>query len=82
MDEFDRYRAEMNEKLLGSDHLGIKRFFALDTQAYEDGAPRQKNQGTNGTRCFNCAALRRLHYLSHQAVCGDWDYTFRISRRI
>ena len=38
MDEFDRYRAEMNEKLLGSGHLGIKRFFALDTQAYEDGA--------------------------------------------
>jgi AhpD family alkylhydroperoxidase len=38
MDEFDRYRAEMNEKLLGSNHLGIKRFFALDTQAYEDGA--------------------------------------------
>src|SRR5438477_11692103 len=38
MDEFDRYRADMNEKLLGSGHLGIKRFFALDTQAYEDGA--------------------------------------------
>src|SRR5689334_7158598 len=38
MDEFDRYRAAMNEKLLGSNHLGIKRVFALDTQAYEDGA--------------------------------------------
>ena len=38
MDEFDRYRTEMNEKLLGSNHLGIKRFFALDTQACEDGA--------------------------------------------
>ena len=38
MDEFDRYRTEMNEKLLRSNHLGIKRFFALDTQAYEDGA--------------------------------------------
>ena len=24
MDEFDRYRAAMNEKLLGSNHLGIK----------------------------------------------------------
>ena len=38
MDEFDRYRAEMNERLLGSGHLGIKRFFALDTRAYEAGA--------------------------------------------
>ncbi|MBV8857454.1 MAG: hypothetical protein JOZ02_11025 [Acidobacteria bacterium] len=26
MGEFDRYRAEMNERLLGSGHLGIKRF--------------------------------------------------------
>ncbi|HEV7473776.1 MAG TPA: hypothetical protein VGN90_06995 [Pyrinomonadaceae bacterium] len=34
MDEFDRYRADMNEKLLGSNHLGIKWFFALDMQAY------------------------------------------------
>ena len=31
MDDFDRYRAAMNEKLLDSGHLGIKRFFALDT---------------------------------------------------
>lgn len=38
MDEFDRYRAEMNARLLGSNHLGIKRFFALDSQAYEAGA--------------------------------------------
>ena len=26
MDDFDRFRSEMNEKLLGSGHLGIKRF--------------------------------------------------------
>ncbi len=38
IDEFDAYREEMNEKILGSDHLGIKRFFALDHQAYESGA--------------------------------------------
>jgi AhpD family alkylhydroperoxidase len=28
----------MNEKVLACGHLGIKRFFALDHQAYEDGA--------------------------------------------
>lgn len=38
MDEFDRYRADMNKRLLSSNHLGIKRFFALDTQAYESDA--------------------------------------------
>lgn len=38
LDEFRRRREELNSKVLGSDHLGIKRFFNLDTRAYEDGA--------------------------------------------
>ena len=60
MDEFDRYRAEMNEKLLGSNHLGIKRFFALDTQAYEDGALDKRTKELLGLvastvlRCDDC----------------------------
>ena len=60
MDEFDRYRAEMNERLLGSNHLGIKRFFALDTQAYEDGALDKKTKELMGLvastvlRCDDC----------------------------
>ena len=60
MDEFDRYRATMNEKLLGSNHLGIKRFFALDTQAYEDGALDKRTKELLGLvasavlRCDDC----------------------------
>ena len=27
----------MNERILGAGHLGIKRFFNLDTRAYQDG---------------------------------------------
>ena len=60
MDEFDRYRAEMNERLLGSGHLGIKRFFALDTQAYEQGARDKKTKELMGLvasavlRCDDC----------------------------
>src|SRR5881396_1618214 len=60
MDDFDRYRAEMNEKLLGSGHLGVKRFFALDTQAYEDGALDKKTKELMGLtasivlRCDDC----------------------------
>lgn len=60
MDEFDRYRAAMNEKLLGSNHLGIKRFFALDTQAYEDGVLDRKTKELLGLvasivlRCDDC----------------------------
>ena len=60
MDELDRYRAEMNEKLLGSDHLGLKRFFALDTQAYEAGALDKRTKELMGLtasivlRCDDC----------------------------
>ena len=60
MDEFDRYREAMNEKLLGSGHLGIKRFFALDTQAYEDGVLDKKTKELMGLvastvlRCDDC----------------------------
>ncbi|MFN2492073.1 MAG: carboxymuconolactone decarboxylase family protein [Pyrinomonadaceae bacterium] len=60
MDEFDRYRADMNERLLGSNHLGIKRFFALDSQAYEDGALDKRTKELLGLvasivlRCDDC----------------------------
>ena len=66
MDDFDRYRAEMNEKLLGSGHLGIKRFFALDTQAYEDGALDKKTKELMGLtasivlRCDDCITYHVL----------------------
>ncbi|HYY90599.1 MAG TPA: carboxymuconolactone decarboxylase family protein, partial [Candidatus Dormibacteraeota bacterium] len=34
----------MNEKILEHGNLGIKRFFNLDTQAYEDGALSKKTK--------------------------------------
>ena len=36
--DFNDYRSKMNEKLLASDNLVLKRFFNLDTNAYLDGA--------------------------------------------
>ena len=38
LEEFRAYRERMNERILSANHLGIKRFFNLDTKAYEDGA--------------------------------------------
>ena len=72
MDEFDRYRAAMNEKLLGSDHLGIKRFFALDTQAYEAGALDKRTKELLGLvastvlRCDDCIT----YHIKQCAGCG------------
>jgi len=36
--EFNEYRKKMNERILSSDNLEIKRFWALDSRAYEPGA--------------------------------------------
>lgn len=38
LERFRSFRAEMNETILDSGHLGIKRFFALDARAYTGGA--------------------------------------------
>lgn len=35
--DFTEFRTEMNDKILGLDHLGIKRFFTLDDRAYDEG---------------------------------------------
>jgi len=38
VEEFNAYRAKMNEKILAQDNLVLKRLFNLDTNTYEDGA--------------------------------------------
>ena len=38
LEEFRRFRERMNERILAADNLEIKRFFALDTRAYDAGA--------------------------------------------
>jgi AhpD family alkylhydroperoxidase len=37
LDEFEDYRSRMNSRISEIDHLGIKRFYNLDTTAYQDG---------------------------------------------
>ncbi|MCF8253256.1 MAG: carboxymuconolactone decarboxylase family protein [Bacteroidia bacterium] len=38
IENFNEYREKMNQKILGSDNLVLKRLFNLDTNTYEDGA--------------------------------------------
>ena len=60
LEQFRLYRERMNEKILGSEHLGIKRFFNLDTAAYRDGALPGKTKELLGLvasavlRCNDC----------------------------
>lgn len=58
--EFNEYRAKMNDKILGSDNLVLKRLFNLDTNTYEDGALSAQTKEMLGLvasmvlRCDDC----------------------------
>lgn len=60
LEEFKRYREKMNERILSADNLNIKRFFALDSRAYEMGALDTKTKEMLGLvastvlRCNDC----------------------------
>lgn len=58
--EFNDYRSKMNERLLSSDNLVLKRLFNLDTNTYEEGALSTKTKELLGLvasmvlRCDDC----------------------------
>jgi AhpD family alkylhydroperoxidase len=60
LEEWQDYRQRMNQKILSAGHLGIKRFFALDHQAYAEGALSTKVKELLGLvaslvlRCDDC----------------------------
>jgi len=63
----------MNERIFQVDHLGIKRFFNLDTAAYRDGALDAKTKELLGLvasavlRCNDC-----IDYHLIQCVDAGW----------
>jgi AhpD family alkylhydroperoxidase len=60
LDDFRTYRTKMNDRIAEIDHLGIKRFFNLDSAAYKDGALDAKTKELLGLvasmvlRCNDC----------------------------
>ncbi|MFW6381037.1 MAG: ribonuclease HI [Bacillota bacterium] len=60
LEEFKQFREEMNARIMDSDNLNIKRFFNLDTRAYEEGALSSKTKELMGLvasmvlRCDDC----------------------------
>jgi AhpD family alkylhydroperoxidase len=60
LDEFRAYRTQLNERIFQIGHRGIKRFFNLDTAAYQEGALDTKTKELLGLvtstalRCNDC----------------------------
>ena len=69
LDDFQKFRADLNGEILGCGHLGMKRFFALDHQAYEPGPLGTKTKELLGLvasavlRCDDCITY-------HLVRCG------------
>ncbi len=74
LDDFHTYREKMNERISEIDHLGIKRFFNLDTAAYRDSALDAKTKELLGLvasavlRCNDC-----IDYHLDQCVQIGWS---------
>lgn len=73
LEKFQEYRQRMNSRIDAIEHLGIKRFFNLDTRAYDDGALSSKTKELLGLvasmvlRCNDC-----IDYHILQCVDAGW----------
>jgi hypothetical protein len=61
LEEFRRYRERMNKRVLDGGNLGIKRFFALDSRAYEKGVLDNETKELLGLMA--CLEVQRLYHL-------------------
>lgn len=74
LDDFQKTRADINEEILNCGHLGIKRFFALDSAAYREGPLDSRTKELLGLvasmvlRCNDC-----IDYHVIQSVESGWS---------
>jgi len=74
VDDFVTFRKRMNERILAEDNQVVRRFFALDTQTYKDGALPVKTKEMLGLvaslvlRCDDCISY-------HVAECRNAGVT-------
>lgn len=84
-DELTRFRQAMNKKILEQGNLGIKRFFALDEQAYQPGALDAKAKELLGLaaslvlRCDDCVAYHLIQAREKGASSDEIFETFHIA---
>ena len=70
VEQFTQFRKRMNERILAEDNQVVRRFFALDTQTYKDGALDHKTKELLGLvasmvlRCDDCISY-------HVAQCRE-----------
>jgi len=83
--KFEEERARLNAIVLSSGHLGIKRFFALDEQAYHAGALSPKVKELLGLvasmvlRCNECIAYHLVRCREEGATREELQEAFNVA---
>ena len=78
LEEFKRYRERMNARILSSNSLGIRRFFALDSRAYETGNLDVKTKELLGLvastvlRCNDCITYHVIRCVQEGVSDGEF----------
>ncbi len=82
--EFKAHREKMNEKILERGNLQIKRFFNLDTQAYNDGALPRKVKELLGLvaslvlRCDDCITYHIIQCVEQKVSDEEFFEVFNV----
>lgn len=84
LDEFRRFRERMNDRILEAGNLEIKRFFALDTRTYEEGALPVKTKELLGLvasmvlRCDDCVTYHVVRCKEEGVTDEEFFETFSV----
>jgi AhpD family alkylhydroperoxidase len=82
--EFRAFRERMNARILEAGNLEIKRFFALDTRCYEEGALPVKTKELLGLvasmvlRCDDCVTYHIIRCKEEGVTDAEFFETFNV----
>jgi AhpD family alkylhydroperoxidase len=85
LDEFRAFREKMNARILEAGNLDIKRFFALDSRAYEPGALPVKTKELLGLvaslvlRCDDCVTYHIIRCREEGTTRDEFFETFNVA---
>ena len=83
--KFREFREQMNARILKEGHKGIQRFFALDAQAYTDGALPAKTKELMGLaasmvlRCDDCIAYHMIRCKEEGCTKAEFFECFNVA---
>ncbi|HLU24216.1 MAG TPA: carboxymuconolactone decarboxylase family protein [Longimicrobiales bacterium] len=82
--EFREFRERLNERILAEDNLDIRRFFALDARAYDDGVLPKRTKELLGLvaslvlRCDDCITYHLVRCAEEGVSDAEIFETFAI----